>query len=307
VPEAGLVLGLDLGARFLRGAICDLRGDVRARQDVEVGYSEPEAIVEAIGALRESLVAASGLEDAHIDSAVIGVPGVVDAVSGVIRMTHYTSLDGRSVRDELADRLGLPVTIDNDINLAALGERWLGIARGVDDFVFLSIGTGLGAGIVLRGEIHRGRNGAAGELDLVAAGLDGDFDPCAAAVSAMAERLAALAETTLVPPYDARAVFTAARAGDAVALRVVAEEARRIALHITPIVAVTDVGLVVIGGGIGANADLILDPIRDKLKEWLPFPPRIEVSTLGEAAVLSGALAVGLRAAADNVFANRRS
>jgi predicted NBD/HSP70 family sugar kinase len=211
------------------------------------------------------------------------------------------------VRDELADRLGLPVTIDNDINLAALGERWLGIARGVDDFVFLSLGTGLGAGIVLRGEIHRGRNGAAGELDLVAAGLDGDFDPCAAAVAAMAERLAAGAETTLVPPYDARAVFTAARAGDAVALRVVAEEARRIALHITPIVAVTDVGLVVIGGGIGANADLILDPIRDKLKGWLPFPPRIEVSTLGEAAVLSGALAVGLRAAADNVFANRRS
>jgi predicted NBD/HSP70 family sugar kinase len=112
--------------------------------------------------------------------------------------------------------------------------------------------------------------------------------------------------TTLVPPYDARAVFTAARSGDAVARTVVDEEARRIALHIAPIVAVTDVELVVIGGGIGANGDLLLDPIRKLLGEWLPFPPRLEVSTLGEAAVLSGALAVGLRAAADNVFANRR-
>jgi predicted NBD/HSP70 family sugar kinase len=86
----------------------------------------------------------------------------------------------------------------------------------------------------------------------------------------------------------------------------VEEEARRIALHIAPIAAVTDVALVVIGGGIGANGDLVLDPIRSLLGEWLPFPPRVEVSTLGEAAVLSGALAVGLRSAADNVFANRR-
>jgi predicted NBD/HSP70 family sugar kinase len=83
--------------------------------------------------------------------------------------------------------------------------------------------------------------------------------------------------------------------------------ARRIALHIVPIAAVTDVALVVIGGGIGANGDLVLDPIRNLLGAWLPFPPRVEVSTLGEAAVLSGALAVGLRSATDNVFANRRA
>jgi predicted NBD/HSP70 family sugar kinase len=91
-----------------------------------------------------------------------------------------------------------------------------------------------------------------------------------------------------------------------VARRVVEEEARRIALHIVPIAAVTDVALVVIGGGVGANGDLLLEPIRGLLGDWLPFPPQVEVSTLGEAAVLSGALAVGLRSAADNVFANRR-
>src|SRR6185295_9922659 len=69
-------------------------------------------------------------------------------------------LEGRHFRGELEELLGLPVTLDNDINLAARGEQWLGVARGVDDFVFLSIGTGLGAGLVLRGELHRGRNGA---------------------------------------------------------------------------------------------------------------------------------------------------
>ena len=85
----------------------------------------------------------------------------------------------------------------------------------------------------------------------------------------------------------------------------VQEEARRIALHIAPIAAVADVGLVVLGGGIGANGDLLLEPIRGHLGEWLPYPPRIETSSLGEAAVLMGALAVGQRAALDNVFANR--
>ena len=84
-----------------------------------------------------------------------------------------------------------------------------------------------------------------------------------------------------------------------------AEVARRIALHIAPLAAVTDVGLVVLGGGIGANGDLLLEPIRDMLATWLPYPPSLEISSLGEAAVLSGALAVGLRTALDEVFVNR--
>ena len=306
VPEAGLVLGLDLGARFLRGAICDLRGDVRARQDVEVTTSDPDGIVDALGALCTSLVEATTLSRALVDGAVVGVPGVVDEDSGVVRVTHFTSLDGYALRGAIEERLELPVTLDNDINLAALGEQWRGIARGIDDFAFLSVGTGLGAGIVLHGELHRGRNGAAGEVDLVAPGHESEVDPCAAAVSELAEQLAAGRETILAPPWDARAIFSAARSGDAVAREVVAEEARRIAVHIAPIAAVTDVALVVIGGGVGSNGDLLLEPIRALLAQWLPFPPRVEVSMLGEAAVLSGALAMGRRFALDNVFAKRR-
>ena len=176
---------------------------------------------------------------------------------------------------------------------------------GVDDFVFLSVGTGLGAGLVLHGELHRGRNGAAGELDIVSAGLGQDIDPCAAAVSTVAERLGAGRDSTLTPPYDPRAIFSAARAGDEFALEVVAEEARRIALHVVPIAAVADVALVVLGGGIGANGDLLLQPVRELIEAWVPYPPRVETSTLGEAAVLTGALAVARRSALDNVFVNR--
>jgi predicted NBD/HSP70 family sugar kinase len=153
------------------------------------------------------------------------------------------------------------MTMENDVNLAALGERWRGVARDRDDFAFLSIGTGLGAGLVLRGELHRGHHGAAGEVDYAfGVGLERDIDPCAAALVAFVADLAERGAhpTALTEPFALPAVFAAARAGDELARAAVAEEARRIALHIAPIAAVADIGLVVIGGGIGSNGDLLL-------------------------------------------------
>jgi predicted NBD/HSP70 family sugar kinase len=136
-------------------------------------------------------------------------------------------------------------------------------------------------------------------------GFGEDVDPCAGAVSSYAARLAAERETSLLPPFDSRDIFAGARAGDGVAKEVVAEVARRIALHAVPFTVAVDVGLVVLGGGLGANGDLLLEPVRAHLTAWLPAPPRVEVSSLGEAAVLTGALAVGRRAALDNSFVNR--
>ena len=298
VTEAALVAGLDLGARFVRGAVCDLGGVIRARQDVELASPDAEGATDAIARLRASLFAAPALDPSLVDSVIVGVPGVV-AADGTLQVTeNVAGLEGRRFGDEIHAALELPVTLENDINLAALGEQWQGVARGVADFVFLSVGTGMGAGLVLGGELHRGRHGAAGEIDFALVGVGETVDPSAAEVSQLAQDLAGLAA-------DPRAVFASARRGEAGALAVVDEVARRIALHLAPIAAVADVELVVLGGGIGANGDLLLDPIGRLLAEWLPFPPRLAVSTLGEAAVLTGALAVGVQAARENVFSRR--
>ena len=169
-PEAGVVVGLDLGARFLRGALCDLNGDVRARQDVELDATDAEGVL-ALARLHRRLVDASRL------------PGGADRQrrDRDPRRCRLGERQGHP-RDERARARGpplpprgrgaarAPVMLENDVNLAAVGEQWAGIARGVDDFVFISIGTGLGSGVVLHGEIHRGRNGAAGELDYARAG-----------------------------------------------------------------------------------------------------------------------------------------
>jgi predicted NBD/HSP70 family sugar kinase len=308
VPEAALVLGLDVGARFVRGAVCDLAGTIRARHDIELANASADAVLDAIARLRRSLVESMQLPEDLIDCAVVGLPGVIDASGGTLHLSHFYSLEDRPLGDELRERLQVPVTLENDVNLAALGEQWQGVANGVDDFVFLSVGTGLGAGLVLGGDLHRGRHGAAGELDYALVGLELDVDPCADGVSTLAARLYGESDgrSTMTPPFDARDVFAAARGGDRWANAVVTEVARRIAIHIWPLGAVADVGLVVLGGGIGANGDLLLEPVRDLLVRWLPYPPRVVVSNLGEAAVLTGALAVGLEAAQESVFAKHR-
>ncbi len=310
VPDAAFVLGLDLGARFLRGAICDLGGEMRARQDIEIRGADAEGALKAIVSLHDALIEASDVPGDLIDGAIVGVPGVVEAATGTLRLaTNVPGLEGRAFGDEVRDRLGLAVKLENDINLAALGERWLGVARGVDDFAFLSIGTGMGVGLVLGGELHRGHNGAAGEVDWAFAGIGEDVDPSAEGLPALIARIAADGawETSLAALVDARAVFSAARSGDRLARAVVEEVARRIAANIAPIAAVTDVALVVLGGGIGANGDVLLARVRGLLGEWMPYPPRVETSSLGEAAVLTGALAVGVDSALDNVFVNRPS
>jgi predicted NBD/HSP70 family sugar kinase len=303
-PEAALVLGVDFGSRVVRAALCDLDGEVRARDEMRSSGSVEERIA-ALGRTCSSLLRRTKLPGDLLENAVVALPAVVSPADGSVSAADLPGVGSRDFRAQLEAALRTPVTLENDVNLAALGEQRSGVAQGVEDFAFLLVGAGLGAAVVLRGMLHRGRNGAAGELDAIREGHPDDFDPCAAAISQAAERMAAGKETTLEPPFEVHEIFAAARAGDEVAREVVTETARRIALHILPLAATLDLPLVVLGGSVGANPEL-LDPVRRCLDDWLPFPaPRIEVSALGEAAVIEGALAAGTSAALDRVFKRR--
>ena len=234
--------------------------------------------------------------------------GVVEADGATVRLAeNVPGLEGRPFGGELAARLGLPVTLENDINLAALGEQRAGVARGVDDFAFLSVGTGMGAGIVLGGELHRGRHGAAGEVDFALGGARPDADPSAPAVC-RARRAAGLRERST----RARAAVRPARG-----VRGRSSRRRGRALGRGRDRAPDRAPRRAAGGGRGRRARR---PRRRRGRErrpparagaraarasGLPYPPRVEVSGLADAAVLTGALAVGLRAALDSVFVNR--
>jgi predicted NBD/HSP70 family sugar kinase len=303
-PEAAVVLGVDFGARGVRLALCDLGGEVRAREEVRSRGSVEERIGALASSVR-SLLRTAKVPGDLLENAVVALPAVVSPTDGRVSAPDLPGLGAPDLREQLEQALRVPVTLENDVNLAAVAEQRRGLAQDVADFAFLLVGAGLGAAVMLEWKLHRGHNGNAGELDAVRNGRADDVDPCAAALSRLAAELAAKTETELEPPFDVKELFAAARAGEAVGAAVVEEAARRIALHVLPLAATLDVPLVVLGGNVGSNPDL-LEPVRRRLEDWLPFPaPRVEVSALGEGAVIEGALAAGVDAALERVFQRR--
>jgi predicted NBD/HSP70 family sugar kinase len=303
-PEAAAVLAVDFGAKAVRTALCDLSGEVRAREEIRSRGSVDERI-DALASTVRSLLRTSKLPPDLLEYAVVALPAVVSPADGRVSSADLPGLGPGDLRERLEKALRVPVALENDVNLAAVAEQRHGVAHGVPDFAFVLVGAGLGAAMVIDWKLHRGHNGAAGELDAVRNGRTDDVDPCAAAISQFAADAAGREKTVLEPPYEIRDVFAAARSGDAVAVAVVEETARRIALHVLPLVATLDPPLVVLGGSVGANADL-LEPVVRQLEGWLPSPaPRVEVSALGEAAVIEGALAAGVDAALERVFQRR--
>jgi predicted NBD/HSP70 family sugar kinase len=303
-PEAAAVIGIDIGARYLRAAVADVTGAIRAREDVEIGDAPAAAsrVLVTIPKLAQRLVAEAGLHAERVACAVVGVPGVVEPGSGRVGLAeNVPALEGKPVAKRLRDALGVEVKVFNDVNLAAIGERDHGAGRGVESFVFVSVGTGLGAGLVVRGELVAGSHGAAGELDLMRPAVASDSDPSAPAIRVYASELQAdVPRRRRV--LDTAEIFERARAGESWALGIASEVARRICAHIVPIAAIVDPELVVLGGGIGSNGDLLLAPLREMLSEALPYPPAVQTSELGRDAVLSGALALGVADARDWSF-----
>ncbi|MFD0637269.1 ROK family protein [Catenulispora yoronensis] len=263
-------------------------------------------MVAAAAELADTLIAEAGVRPETVRYAVAGVPGVVDRHTGrVWQALNIPALNGFAIVDELQAALGVPVTVENDIDLAALGENTHGTGAAAESFAFLSVGTGVGAGLVLHGHLHRGFSGAAGELDnAFDSSAFAANDPCAAAILEYAAPHAAALRSD-GGPVTTELIFDRARAGDATAEAVVDEVARRIAAYIAVLAAVADVELIILGGGIGLNGDLLLHRVARRLQERLPYPPRLEVSALGDGAVLTGAAALGAAEAVEKVIRER--
>ncbi|KJK36646.1 ROK family transcriptional regulator [Lentzea aerocolonigenes] len=303
-PLAGYVLGVDIGRERIRAAVADLGGSVVARVDERNRSRSASSLVRTVTELASRTVADAGIALSDVVVKVIGSPGVIDQRSRVVR--HAPNLPGwesAGVLDGLESSLGPAVVVENDANLAALGEHVYGAARDVRVFVCVTVGTGVGMGICVDGVLFRGAHGAAGEVGFLPFGKSasdvqrGQFEEAAAAESvvAHARELGLAARTALE-------VFSLARSGDVQALEVVRVEAERLAFLVAAVAAVIDPSLVVLGGGVGSNVDLLLPPMEASLRTMTPLAPRVVAGSLGDGAVLSGAIAMGLEAARELVF-----
>lgn len=304
-PAAGYALGVDIGRGWLRVAVADLDGTVVARADVRNRARASAALTDLVVTTAREVIADSGVDAAEVVHGVVGTPGVYDGEQRRVRYAMHLPGWGRAgLVDRIREELGVPLEVHNDANLAALGEYTYGVGAGSRLFAYILIGTGLGMGIVGEGRLFTGAHGLAGEIGFLPWQDRQQPERLEDAVSGVAVVEAARG-FGMRGRLTAKAVFDAARQGHPAAARAVEVEAERIAHTVAAAAAVLDPDLVVLGGGVGHSVDLLLGPVRERLRALTPLRPRIAPSRLGADAVLLGAVATALDTARDRVFERR--
>jgi predicted NBD/HSP70 family sugar kinase len=309
--QVGFVVGGDIGGTNLRVAAADLFGepicDLKAATTKAGGRALGMQVLEMVTEVIERAGAVHGRPLAL----AISTPGIIDQSTGRVTSLAYNVAPegGFDPVEVIRDRLDIPVLVENNVNLAAVGEKWFGLARGVSTMVFISVGAGIGMGIVIDDQVVRGAHGAAGEIGYLP--LVGDpFDPRHRLHGGLEDEIGAAG---IVAAFNARRgdgepelsavheVFDHAAHGNPGARAIVDDVARRLGTAIAAVCAILDPELVVLGGGIGSSP-LLLPPVRGAAASLVPITARIETSLLGDRAALQGALAVALHSARSSLL-----
>ncbi|MEW6524770.1 MAG: ROK family protein [Bacillota bacterium] len=296
------VVGVDLGGTKLVAGQVAPDGKVTREH-----YAPTDVAAGPGGVLAQVAAAIRRVSEPQPPAAIgLGVPGLVDVNTGACLFSPNLFWRDVPVAQIVSESLSLPVFIDNDVNVATLGEHRLGAGRGYRNLIMVTIGTGIGAGLVVEGRLYRGPGGSAGELGHVPVDPAGQVCNCGnrgclettCSGPAMARRAAQLVTPSSMlwrrhQPLDARAVFEAARCGDQLALELVRETAAWLGMGLAGVVNLLNPELIIVGGGVAAAGGLLLEPLRENIKRRaLPHPAamvEVAVAALGARAGVAGA------------------
>ena len=294
----GVVLGIVLGPDETQMAVADLRGELLVeRAQPTPTRLEPNQLLAWVAEESRALLRQVEGPRARLVAVAAGAPGAVDAREGkvVALAPNLKGWSGIAMGSALKRHLGAPVLLDNDVNLAILGERWRGAARGHDTCAFIAVGPGIGAGIVVEGVLHRGHHFLAGEIALMCMGpeyVERDFGQrgCLETLA----NLTALESHWREASHDGGrpSVFTAARQGDEAARRVVRDTATLLGIAATNLSLVLDPSLLVFGGPMLPEGEMLIEDVARIVRRIIPSPPKIVASELGEQAALWGSVLV---------------
>lgn len=289
-PEAAHVIGVDAGGASIRVEIVDLAGKLVAKSSRALGdAARADAIVQRIAETVDGLVGSVG---ARPIAAAAGVSGIVDSHHGTVLLSpDLPGLNDQSVAAMLGARLSMPVAIDNDDLLAAMGEAAYGAAAGCSEVVFISLGIGLGAGLIVGGRPVRGVRSAAGAIAYVLPGPIGDR----ASGRSIPRRYNDRRGERLEPARrSARRILELAEAGDADAREVIDDAVASLGDLVINVGSLLDPEVIVVGGGLASGIPDLVPALAARLEAALPFPPRVVLSALGENAVARGAGSLAL-------------
>jgi glucokinase len=310
-----VMVGVDVGGTGIKMALLSAEGDILLKEQEPTPVSEGEdGVIAKIAAMVEDLLKQAGVAKERVAGIGIGIPGPVDADNGIVRQAvnlHWKQ--PVKLKEKLEHASSLPVFIDNDANTAALGEMWRGAGQGAKDLIAITLGTGVGGGVILQGKIVHGVNGVGGEIGhltmeptggpLCNCGKTGCLETYASATAIIREGTRAAQEGT--SPMLAKAlaehgsiqakdVLEAAKAGDQAALAIVDQVAFYLGLALSHLANVLDPSKIVIGGGVSAAGEFLFSRIRESFRRFVTFPYvadscEIVAATLGNDAGVIGA------------------
>ncbi|MFF2774662.1 ROK family protein [Streptomyces sp. NPDC058052] len=312
--DAGIVIGVDFGHTHLRVAVGNLAHQVLAEEaeplDVDAsaaeGFDRAEQLV-------NRLIAATGIGRDKVIGVGLGVPGPIDVSSGTLGSTSILpGWSGINPAEELSARLGVPVHVDNDANLGALGELVWGSGRGVKDLAYIKVASGVGAGLVIDGRVYRGPGGTAGEIGHITLDESGPVCRCGNRGCLETFTAARYVLPLLQPSHGAdltmERVVQLAREGDPGCRRVIADVGRHIGSGIANLCNLLNPSRVVLGGDLAEAGELVLAPIRDSVGRYaIPSAARqlsLVQGALGGRAEVLGALALVLSEMGDSTLLN---
>jgi glucokinase len=311
----GFVAGIDLGPATTRLAVADLSGERSALRVLPTAEGlRPRELLERTARALQGLVREAHVPPGRLLAVGAAAPGAVDQQKDVV--TLAPNLPGWSrvpMRRVLQDALETPVVVENDVNLAVLGERWKGAARGHDTCVFINLDAGIGAGVVVNGALHRGHHSLAGEIGLMCMGpqyLQQDFGnrgclETLAGQSALAARWSGARGQA--PEHWLPDLFQAAERGRREARQAVLETARLVGIATANLSLVLDPSLIVLGGSLAMYGPSLVREVRRIVEGRLPTPAKVVVSALGEEAPLWGSLLVADREARERLHLTLRA
>jgi glucokinase len=292
--DRGLLVGVDVGGSKIAVLVTDTALAVRGRHTLPADVGAPERAVDVIVGAIEAALAHARSDIRAVAAVGVGVPGRVDSVAGTVTQAVNLGWYDLPLGPRLAEVFGAPVALENDVRAGALGLRERRVLGDVDDFAYLSVGTGIAAGIVLDGRLRRGPRGLAGEIGHIVVDVNGPACPCGlrgcletvaagpAVARRAAEALAAGGRSVLrdVSPLRASDVYEAAAAGDPLAVRVADDVAALLARAVHLLAMAYDLEVVAVGGGLARARDAFLDPLLralDRLRDASPLAREVLV------------------------------
>ncbi len=310
--DAGYVVGVKLTEDNIVTALTDLNSQVCRRLTMPLGNArDPETVANALSQAVARLMRASGVNRSKLRGVGVGLAGIIDAVGGILRYSPIFDWRNVPIRQMLHKRLRVPIYIDNDVNTLTMAEKWFGAGRQVDDFLVVTVGRGIGMGIVVRGQFYRGSNGGGGEFGHIVIDPDGPVCDCGKhgcleafasdpALLRNAQSVIAAGELTGLTrrTLAIERLIDIAQQGDEAARRIFADAGRRLGMSIANLINIFNPRLILISGEGVRNGDLMFEPMREAIQAFavpeLLADAEIRIEPLGDDAWARGAASLVL-------------